>query len=124
MTQHTTCQKGFRSAPVSTRALVPKGQNATSLLSEIVYGFLIRTMSYSAELKNQIAFLTLGIPGDISDLGSISQLRFTRVITDHIEAAAVNFFGRSFKEKGVAAEGVCNEWVRGLQDRRVRRTLL
>jgi hypothetical protein len=84
--------------------IVPKGQNATSLLSEIVYRLPDKDDELSTELKNQIAFLTLGIPGDISDLGSVSQLRFTRVITDHIEAMAANFFGRSFKEKGVAAE--------------------
>jgi hypothetical protein len=84
--------------------IVPKGQNATSLLSEVVYRLPDKDDELASEGKNQIAFLTLGIPGDISDLGSISQLRLDRVIADHIEAVAVNFFGRDFKEKGVAAE--------------------
>jgi hypothetical protein len=85
-------------------AIVPKGPNATSLLSEVVYRLPDKEDELSAELKNQLAFLTLGIPGNISDLGSVSQLRFARLITDHIEAVAVEFFGRSFKEKGVAGE--------------------
>ena len=84
--------------------IVPKGQNATSLLSEVVYRLPDKEDRLAAEDKNQIAFLTLAIPGDISDLGSISQLRLARVITDHIEAMAVDFVGRASKEKGVAAE--------------------
>jgi hypothetical protein len=85
-------------------ATVAKGPNTTSLLCGIDYRLPDKEDKLSAEGKNQIAFLTLGIPGDISALGSISQFRFDRVITDHIEAVAVNFFGRSFKEKGTAAE--------------------
>jgi hypothetical protein len=84
--------------------IVPKGQNATSLLSEVAYRLPDKEDQIAAEDKNQIAVLTLGIPGDISDLGSISQLRLSRVIADHIEAVAVNFVGRAFKEKGAAAE--------------------
>ena len=87
-------------------AIVGKGPNATSLLWEVGYRLPDKEEREEAEQKNQMSFLTLGIPGHLSDLGTFYELRYARVIMDHVEVEPVNFFGRSFKEKGIAGE-VC-----------------
>ena len=85
-------------------AIVGKGPDATSLLCEVGYRLPDKEEEAAEEPKNQLAFLTLGVTGNSSELGKVSELRFTRAVTDHLEVAPVYFFGRSFKERGFATE--------------------
>jgi hypothetical protein len=96
--------KNFSVGARLNEALVPQGPNATSLLFEVGYRLPDKEQRPAAEPKNQISFLTLAFSDNISDLGTFSELRFARAITDHIDVVAANFFGRGFKEKGGAAE--------------------